>query len=88
MAKSSWEELSEEDQEIIREVAQEASERQRELWVESSEKSRQIVLDHGVEINEVNDKAAFQTLMDPMYEEFIANNPGTGELIEEIRAAE
>lgn len=88
VAKSSWEELSQEDQEIVREVAEEASKRQRELWVESSEESRQIVLDHGVEINEVDDKAAFQALMEPMYEDFIANNPGTGELIEEIRATE
>ena len=88
VAESSWEELSEEDQKIVREVAEEASTRQRELWVESSEESRQIVLDHGVEINEVDDKAAFQALMEPMYEEFIANNPGTGELIEEIRATE
>mgnify|MGYP003663813215 CR=1 FL=1 len=87
VAKSSWEALSEEDQDIIRDVAEEASKRQRELWVESSQESRQIVLDHGVEINEVADKAAFQALMEPMYEEFIANNPGTGELIEEIRAA-
>lgn len=88
VAESSWEELSEEDQKIVREVAEEASTRQRELWVESSEESRQIVLDHGVVINEVDDKAAFQALMEPMYEEFIANNPGTGELIEEIRATE
>nr|WP_228632353.1 TRAP transporter substrate-binding protein [Halomonas sp.] len=88
VAKASWEKLSEEDQEIIRDVAQQASVRQRELWVDSSEESRQIVLDHGVEINEVEDKAAFQALMEPMYENFIASNPGTGELIEEIRAAE
>ena len=88
VAKASWDKLSAEDQKIIREIGEEASVRQRELWVESSEESRQIVLDHGVEINEVEDKAAFQALMEPMYEEFIANNPGTGELIEEIRATE
>ncbi|HSP30485.1 MAG TPA: TRAP transporter substrate-binding protein, partial [Halomonas sp.] len=75
VAKASWDELSEEDQETIREIGEEASVRQRELWVESSEESRQIVLDHGVEINEVEDKAAFQALMEPMYEEFIADNP-------------
>ena len=37
VAKASWEKLSEEDQEIIRDVAQQASVRQRELWVNSSE---------------------------------------------------
>lgn len=88
VAKASWEKLSEEDQEIVREEAMNASTMQRELWVESSEESRQIILDNGVEINEVEDKAAFQALMEPMYENFIANNPGTGELIEEIRAAQ
>ncbi|WP_018917892.1 TRAP transporter substrate-binding protein [Vreelandella zhanjiangensis] len=88
VAKASWDKLSEEDQEIIREEAMNASVMQRELWVESSQESRQIILDHGVEINEVEDKAAFQALMEPMYENFIANNPGTGELIEEIRAAQ
>lgn len=88
VAKASWDKLSPEDQEIIREEGMNASAMQRELWVESSEESRQIVLDHGVQINEVEDKAAFQALMEPMYENFIANNPGTGELIEEIRAAQ
>ncbi|RUR39280.1 TRAP transporter substrate-binding protein [Vreelandella populi] len=88
VAKASWDKLSEEDQEIVREEAMNASTMQRELWVESSEESRQIILDNGVEINEVEDKAAFQALMEPMYENFIANNPGTGELIEEIRAAQ
>ena len=88
VAKASWEKLSEEDQEIVREEAMKASAMQRELWVESSDESRQIILDHGVEINEVEDKEAFQALMEPMYENFIANNPGTGELIEEIRAAQ
>ncbi|MGP9666448.1 TRAP transporter substrate-binding protein, partial [Halomonas sp. AOP22-C1-8] len=88
VAKASWEKLSEEDKAIVREEAMNASAMQRELWVESSEESRQIILDYGVEVNEVEDKAAFQTLMEPMYENFIANNPGTGELIEEIRAAQ
>lgn len=88
VAKASWEKLSPEDQEIVREEGMAASEMQRALWVESSDESRQIVLDHGVQINEVEDKAAFQALMEPIYERFIANNPGTGELIEEIRAVE
>lgn len=88
VAEASWDKLSEEDQEIVREEAMKASTMQRELWVESSEESRQIILDHGVEVNEVEDKAVFQALMEPMYENFIANNPGTGELIEEIRAAQ
>lgn len=87
IAKSSWEALSEEDQEIIEAAAIEASEMQRQLWVKSSEESKQKVLDAGVEINEVEDKAAFQELMQPVYDDFIAENPELESLIEDIRSA-
>lgn len=87
IAKSSWEALSEEDQEIIEAAAIEASEMQRQLWVESSEESKQKVLDAGVEINEVEDKAEFQELMQPVYDDFIAENPELESLIEDIRSA-
>lgn len=87
IAKSSWESLSAEDQEIVREEAIKAAELQRELWKESSEESRQMVLDAGVEINEVEDKAAFQALMEPVYEGFIAENPDLTDLVNAIRSS-
>jgi tripartite ATP-independent transporter DctP family solute receptor len=88
IAKASWEALSEEDQAIIEEEAVKASQMQRELWVESSQESRQKVLDAGVEINEVEDKAAFQELMQPMYAAFIEENPDLESLIEDIRSTD
>ncbi len=85
IAKASWEALSPEDQEIVREEAIKASELQRQLWVEGSQESRQIVLDAGIEINEVEDKAAFQEKMEPVYSAFIEENPDLESLIDAIR---
>ncbi|QOR37092.1 TRAP transporter substrate-binding protein [Billgrantia diversa] len=85
IAKASWEALSPEDQEIVREEAIKASELQRELWVEGSQESRQIVLDAGIEINEVEDKAPFQEKMEPVYAAFIEENPDLESLIDAIR---
>jgi tripartite ATP-independent transporter DctP family solute receptor len=85
IAKASWEALSPEDQKIVREEAIKASELQRQLWVEGSQESRQIVLDAGIQINEVEDKAAFQEKMEPVYAAFIEENPDLESLIDAIR---
>ncbi|KAA0010630.1 TRAP transporter substrate-binding protein [Billgrantia pellis] len=85
IAKASWEALSPKDQKIVREEAVKASELQRQLWVEGSQESRQIVLDAGIEINEVEDKAAFQEKMEPVYAAFIEENPDLESLIDAIR---
>lgn len=87
IAKSSWEALSEEDQEIVREEAVKAAEMQRELWVEGSRESREIVLEAGIEINEIEDKSAFQEKMEPVYASFIEENPDLEELVEAIRSS-
>ncbi|MGR2738618.1 TRAP transporter substrate-binding protein [Billgrantia sp. Q4P2] len=85
IARASWEALSAEDQEIVREEAIKASAMQRELWVEGSEASRQVVLDAGIQVNEVEDKAAFQQLMGPVYAGFIEANPDLESLVNAIR---
>lgn len=87
IAKSSWEALSPEDQEIVRDEAIKASAMQRELWVEGSRASHQKVVDAGVHINEVEDKAAFQERMDPVYAGFIQANPELESLVEAIRSS-
>lgn len=87
IAKSKWESLSEDDQEIVREEAIKASEMQRKLWVEGSKESREIVMEAGVEINEIEDKAPFQDLMEPVYASFIEENPDLEELINSIRSS-
>lgn len=88
VARSSWEQLSAEDQAAIREAAAIATSEQRELWAQRTEASRQKALDAGVEINEVPDKTAFQTLMEPVYDGFLSDNPDLASLVDDIRAAQ
>ncbi|MBB3143287.1 TRAP transporter substrate-binding protein [Halomonas organivorans] len=88
VAKSSWDDLSAEDQGIVRQAAQHAAEEQRQLWEERARTSRQRVLDAGVEINEVEDKAAFQEKMQPIYDDFAASHPDLESLVEDVQTAQ
>lgn len=88
IAKSSWEELSEEDQKAVRTAAENAAEKQRQLWEERVQKSKQTVLDAGVEINDVNDKAAFQEKMQPIYDDFVKQHPELESFVTDIQAAQ
>ncbi|MDV6317452.1 TRAP transporter substrate-binding protein [Chromohalobacter sp. HP20-39] len=88
VAKSSWEELSKEDQKAVRKAAENAAKEQRQLWEERVQKSRQIVLDSGVKINKVDSKSAFQEKMQPIYDEFIKQHPGLESLVHDIQAAQ
>lgn len=86
ISQSSWEALSAEDQEIVRQAAVDAAATQRELWAAREEESRAKVEGAGVTINEVADKAAFQSMMEPVYDGFLGANPDLASLVEEIRA--
>lgn len=88
VAKSTWEELSEEDRDIVRKAAEGAAEEQRQLWDERAESSRDVVLEDGVEINEVEDKAAFQEKMQPIYRDFVQEHPDLEALVEDVQAAQ
>ncbi len=88
VSRSSWEELSAEDQEAVKKAAEIATTEQRELWKERTEVSRQRVLDAGVEINEVPDKAAFQDLMQPVYDGFLEKYPDLAALVADIQTAQ
>ncbi|MGQ7248368.1 TRAP transporter substrate-binding protein [Halomonas sp. V046] len=88
VAKASWDELSSEDQEIVRQAAQNAAKEQRQLWAERSEASREKVLEAGSEINDVADKGAFQAAMQPIYDDFTAAHPDLAPLIDDIKAAQ
>ena len=85
IAKASWDELSPEDQAIVREAAVRSAETQRELWAERSKSSREKVEAAGVIVNEVEDKAAFQAAMQPLYARFIEENPDLEPLIRAIQ---
>lgn len=88
VAKSSWEALSDNDQRAVREAAEDAAKEQRQLWEERVQKSKQKVLDAGVKINEVEDKSAFQAKMQPIYDEFIKQNPQFEPLVKDVQAAQ
>jgi len=88
IAKSSWEDISEEDQKIVREAAENAAKKQRQLWEARVQKSKETVLEAGVKINEVADKSAFQEEMQPIYDEFIQQNPQFESLVKDIQAAQ
>ncbi|MHB0775379.1 TRAP transporter substrate-binding protein [Halomonas sp. WWR20] len=88
IAKSSWDDLSEQDQEIVRQAAVAAAEEQRQLWAERSKESREKVLSEDVKINEVADKSAFQEKMQPIYAEFVEAHPQLETLVNDIQAAQ
>nr|WP_297458195.1 TRAP transporter substrate-binding protein [uncultured Halomonas sp.] len=85
IAKSSWEELSDKDQDIVRQAAIDAAKIQRKLWADRVEASRDIILEAGAKINEISDKSAFQDKMEPVYDDFIAENPDLEPLIRDIQ---
>jgi len=88
VAKSSWEALSDDDKSIVRTAAEDAAKKQRELWEKGVEKSKQKVLDAGVKVNEVDDKEAFQERMQPIYAEFVKQNPQLESLVKDIQAVQ
>jgi tripartite ATP-independent transporter DctP family solute receptor len=80
--------LSAEMQAAVTEAAQESALMQRELWTAREATSRKAVEDAGVVVNEVADKAPFQSAMAPVYEAYFATNPSLRPLVELIQATE
>ncbi|MEG2350219.1 MAG: TRAP transporter substrate-binding protein [Hungatella sp.] len=75
VAQSTWKQLSEEDQKIIRECAQESAKYERTLWLEREKASEKIARDGDCEIIELSDaeKKRFRDAVIPMYGEFCAD---------------
>jgi TRAP-type transport system periplasmic protein len=68
IAQSVWDELSPEDQEVVRSAAQEWGERQREMVASSNAEVRAELEAQGMQVNEV-DKAPFVEAVKPIWEE-------------------
>ncbi|TVQ33443.1 MAG: TRAP transporter substrate-binding protein [Geminicoccaceae bacterium] len=83
-----WNSLSAEDQALVLELAQASAVMQRELWAESDAAAMEAVIAAGVRINEVEDKAAFQAAMSPVYEMAFQRNPELEPLVELIQSIE
>ncbi len=82
---AAWEALDADTQAAVRTAAQNSAETQRQLWLEREADSRAKVEAAGVKINEVENKAAFQELMAPVYEGFVASNPDLASVIDAIK---
>jgi tripartite ATP-independent transporter DctP family solute receptor len=84
-SRRTWEELSEEDQELIMRLAKEAQQEQRVLWDERVEASMQKIRDAGIEVITFEDKTPFQEAVKPVWDKYGANY---AELVERIQAVE
>lgn len=84
-AQHTWELLSEEDREIIRECARESALYERQLWTEHERSARENALRHQVEEIYLSDeeKEKFQAAMEPIYQQYYADY---GKDLEEIFA--
>lgn len=80
-----WQSLSADEQKIVKEAAVESAELQRQLWKEREKASEEKVIAGGVKANEIPDKSAFQTAMKPVYDKYLADNPGLKPLVELIQ---
>lgn len=69
---STWNKLSQADQEIITECAKESAIYERALWVEREKESKKIAIENGVEIVELStlEKDRFRNAVKGLYEEF------------------
>lgn len=88
MSKRSWDALSPEDQAIVRTAAKASTDLQRGLWAQREVKSMEVVKAGGTQVNQIEDKAAFQAAMAPVYDSFLADNPGLTDLVNMIRNAD
>ena len=88
VATSVWEGLDADTQEAVRTAARNSAVVQRELWAAREKESLAKVESAGAKVNQVENKVAFQELMVPVYEGFIAANPDLAPIIEAIQSTE
>jgi tripartite ATP-independent transporter DctP family solute receptor len=87
MSQQTWDQLSEEDQQIIQEAADESVEFQREAWQESEEEAQQQVAEEGsniIEYEEIEDIDEWKEAVQPVIDD---NRSDFGEVLDQIEAA-
>lgn len=87
MSKASFDNLSPEDQEIVRAAAKESVAKMRELWTEREAESEAKVREAGVEIVTDIDKQPFIDAMKPVYDKHVTSDALKG-IVERIQAVE
>lgn len=87
MSQISFDKLSPEDQEVIREAAKNSAVIERKLWAEQEAASEKKVVEAGSEVIKDIDKTPFIEAMVPVYEKYVTT-PEDQDLVERIRATE
>jgi TRAP-type C4-dicarboxylate transport system substrate-binding protein len=87
MSKASWDKLSPEDQEILKQAAKDSVPYMREQWQAREAASEEKVKAAGVEIVTEIDKQPFIDAMGPVYEKYVTT-PELQSLVERIQATE
>jgi len=82
-----WEDLTKEEQRIIKESAMESVQRQKKLWAEATEEAMKRVQEAGVEIIRP-DMEPFREKVQGMYEEYEEQFPKVYDVVQEIRNVE
>ncbi|RHW37616.1 TRAP transporter substrate-binding protein [Lysinibacillus yapensis] len=80
-SKASWDKLSAEDQEIIRQAALDSVETQRQAWAEYEEKSLKTITEAGVTITEVEDITPWKEAVKPIVDNFTTEYPEIADAI-------
>jgi tripartite ATP-independent transporter DctP family solute receptor len=86
VAKSTWDRLSKEDQDVVRQAAIDASQLERKLWADREVAARKKVEAGGAVIADNIDKGPWKAAMQPVYDKYGAD-PVIKHLMDEIAAA-
>lgn len=73
MSKSRWDKLDEADRALVRQTAKESVPYMRSLWDQRVEDSRARLMASGIEVNDIEDKAAFAAAMRPVWDRYIVS---------------
>ena len=87
MSKTSFDKLSAEEQDIVRQAARDSVPVMRDLWQEREKVSEQRVRDAGVEIITDIDKTPFIEAMVPVYQKYVTS-PKLQQMVADIQATE
>lgn len=85
MSKSRWDKLDEADRALVRQMAKESVPYMRTLWDQRVEDSRARLMASGIEVNEIEDKAAFAAAMRPVWDRYIVSEKAQ-RLVSQIEA--
>lgn len=88
MSKISWDKLTADQQAIVKAAGKASAELERTLWQAREAASMETVKAGGTIVNTIADKGPFQAAMAPVYDRFLADNPGLTDLVNMIRNAD